>query len=224
MTRDYTDLLQENAQLKEAYEKAVNTGKIITHIARSLARGYTDLYYVNMDTDELIEYHTDDDYGVLSEVRRSADFFEGCRRDVKLFVHPEDQAAFVEAMDREFLTKALDQAKVFELIYRRIKDERTFYVKMRVSRVEEDKRFIVIAVSDIDELMKRRFEEQRIQEERIIYARLHAITGNFIVVYVVDPETDSYREFSATDDYTKSLAQAKQGTDFFEKVREVACQ
>ena len=83
MTGDYTDLLQENAQLKEAYEKAVNTGKIITHIARSLARGYTDLYYVNMDTDELIEYHTDDDYGVLSEVRRSADFFEGCRRDVK---------------------------------------------------------------------------------------------------------------------------------------------
>ena len=47
---------------------------------------------------------------------------------------------------------------------------------------------------------KLRQELERIQEERIIYARLHALTGNFICVYVVDPATDNYREFSATDD------------------------
>ena len=65
-------------------------------------------------------------------------------------------------------------------------------------------------------------EIERIQEERLVYARLHAITGNFICVYVVDPETDRYREFSATDDYTAFLAQAKDGTDFFEKARKEA--
>ena len=63
-------------------------------------------------------------------------------------------------------------------------------------------------------------ELKRIEEERIIYARLHAITGNFIVVYVVDPETDGYREFSATDSYVETFAQAKDGTDFFGTVRE----
>ena len=65
-------------------------------------------------------------------------------------------------------------------------------------------------------------ELKRIEEERIIYARLHAITGNFIVVYVVDPETDGYREFSATDSYVETFAQAKDGTDFFGTVREAA--
>ncbi len=30
--------------------------------------------------------------------------------------------------------------------------------------------------------------EERIQEERDVYARLHDLTGNFIVVYVVDPK------------------------------------
>lgn len=177
-----------------------------------------------MDTDEFIEYHTDDAFGVLTEARRSADFFESCKREVKLYVHPEDQEAFVEAMNREFLTAALDRAKVFELIYRRIKYGRSFYVKMRVSCAEKDKRFIVIAVSDIDKLMKRRFAEERIQEERTIYARLHALTGNFIVIYVVDPETDRYREFSATENHTESFAQEKEGSDFFEKVRKVARQ
>ena len=38
----------------------------------------------------------------------------------------------------------------------------------------------------------------------------------------MDPETDRYREFSATDNYTESFAQAKEGTDFYAKVREAA--
>ena len=203
-------------------EKVQDTNVVYTHIAHALARGYTDLFYVNMDTDEFIEFHTDDERGVLNEARRGTDFFESCGRDAKLFVHEEDQAAFVEAMDRKFLEKALAGNKVFELTYRRIKGGDPFYVLMKVSRMEDDPRFIVIAVSDIDELMKKRFAEERIREERVIYARLHALTGNFIVIYVVDPETGDYREFSATVDYEEKMAQDKTGTDFFNVVREAA--
>ena len=196
--------------------------RINAHLARALARGYIDLYYVNMETDEFIEYHTDDGPGVLTEARRGTDFFEGCERDARLYVHPEDQAAFVGVMNRDFLEKVLEQNETYELIYRRIRGGAPFYVQMEVSRMEDDRRFIVIAVSDIDELMRQRREQERIEEERIAYARLHALTGSFIVVYVVDPETGGYREFSATDDYTKRFAQAKDGNDFFGKVREEA--
>ena len=41
-------------------------------------------------------------------------------------------------------------------------------------------------------------------------------------MYVVDPSTGHYREFSSTDDYTENLSQAKEGEKFFDKVREVA--
>lgn len=225
MCQDVTDLVcvrRENTTIREAYTEARKTAKVYTHIAHALARGYTDLYYVNMDTDEFIEFHTDDELGVLNEARRGTDFFEGCERDAKLFVHPEDQASFVKAMNCEFLAKALDDNTVYELTYRRIKDEVPFYVLMKVSRMEYDRRFIVIAVSDIDELVRKRRAEKRIQEERLVYARLHALTGNFIVIYVVDPNTGRYREFSATDSYENNFAQAKEGTDFFSKVREVA--
>ncbi|MBQ3701956.1 MAG: EAL domain-containing protein [Oscillospiraceae bacterium] len=198
------------------------TNNVYADIAQALARGYTDLYYVNMESDELIEYHTDDKLGVLTEARRGADFFESCERDARLFVHPDDQEMFIRAMDRAFLAQALERSPVYEMTYRRIKEGRTFYVRMRVSQVENDRRFIVIAVSDIDELMRKRQAEEKIKEERVIYARLHALTGKFICVYVVDPVTDHYREFSATDDYTESFAQAKDGTNFFEKVREAA--
>lgn len=195
-------------------------GRVYPHIAHALARGYTDLYYVNMDTDKFIEFNTDDELGVLSDARRGSDFFEGCVRDVKLYVHEEDRELFASTMNREFLAKALESDKVYEFTYRRIKNNRSFYVRMKVSRMEDDPRLVVIAVSDIDELMKKRRAEERIKEERLVYARLQALTGNFIVVYVVDPETDDYHEFSATVNYEENLGQAKEGSDFFNKVRE----
>ena len=143
-------------------EPSTNESKIIyTHIAQALAREYTDLYYVNIDTDEFIEFQTDSNLGVLTEARRGADFFEGCRRDVKLFIHPEDQELFVRTMDPDFLRKVLAGSKEYQLIYRRIKNGRTFYVRMNISRFEDDQCLLVMAVSDIDELMKKRQSEER---------------------------------------------------------------
>lgn len=213
------DAEEYRRKLEAAYKEASSNATIYNHIAHALARGCTDLFYVNTETNELIEFNTDDASGVLSEARRGMDFFEGCERDARLFIHPDDQDAFIRAMNRDFLSKALDHSKVFEMTYRRIKEGRTFFVDMKVSRMEDDPRIIVIAVSDIDELMKQRRLEERIQEERIVYARLHAITGNFIVVYVVDPVSNHYREFSATLGYAKSFGTAKEGLDFFESVR-----
>ena len=209
-------------KLEKAYKKASADATIYTHVAHALARDCTDLYYVNMESDEFIAFHTDDARGVLSEARRGNDFFERCKQEAERYVHPDDREAYLKTMDRAFLTETLHQNKVHELTFRRIETGTPFYVQMKISRMEDDSRFIVLAISDVDELMRQRREEERIQEERIVYARLHALTGNFIVVYVVDPETDRYREFSSTNDYEKGFAQAKEGEDFFDKVREAA--
>ena len=222
MNQDRTNMVhprQESAAASDdPCSRTWKTDKVYTHIAHALARGYTDLYYVNMETDEYIEYHTDDEKGVLNEARQGRNFFEECKREVKLYVHPEDHDAFVKAMNRDYLIQVLDGNKQYELTYRRLIDNKPVYVQMKVSRMEDDPDIIVIAVSDIDELIRQRQAEERIEEERIIYARLHAITGNFIVVYVVDPETDHYREFSATDYYAESIDTKKEGLDFFSDV------
>ena len=150
--------------------------------------------------------YTDESLGALAEARRGTDFFESCKRDAGQYVHPEDRETFVKTMNRDFLAEALEQSPVYEMTYRRILDGKPLCVRMRISRMADDPRFLVITVSDIDEWMRQRLAEERIQEERVVYARLHALTGNFIVVYVVDPETERYCEFSATDDYVESFA------------------
>ena len=209
-------------KLEKAYEKERSIGTVYSHLALSLARGYTDLYYVNMETDEFVEYRTNDDSVVLTEARRGSDFFEGCERDAKIYVQEEDREAFVNAMNRNFLMEALDRGKVFELTYRRLIDGVPFYVRMNVTHMADDNRFIVIGVSNIDEQIKQRRTEERMKEERVVYERLHALTGNFIVIYVVDPETDDYREFASSATYHDSLGQAASGINFFETVRVAA--
>ena len=86
MCQDATDRTPnrpQNAAADGAGAQTWNKEKIYAHIAQALARGYTDLYCVNLETDAFIEYHTDDDRGVLTEARRGADFFEDCERDAK---------------------------------------------------------------------------------------------------------------------------------------------
>ena len=134
-----------------AQESQSSTGAVFAHIATALARDYTDLYYVDMQTGAYIEYHIDDESGALTEARRGTDFFESCKREAKLCVHPEDQAAFIKAMNRQFLTEALDRTRVFEMTYRRVKRGTSYYVRMKVTRMKGDSRYIVIGVTDTDE-------------------------------------------------------------------------
>lgn len=196
---------------------------IYNHIAQALARDCTDLYYVNLESGEFASYHTDDVSGALNESRKGTDFFELCKREANVYVHEDDREEYLRIMDRKTLGDNLRCGKALELTFRRLEKGVSFYVLMKITRMEDDDRFVVVAVSDVDELMKSRLAEEQIREERVVYARLHALTGNFIVVYVVDPKTNRYREFSATDDYVKKYAQAKEGMDFFKTVREVAC-
>lgn len=208
-------------KLEAAYEKERSTGTIFAHIAMSMAREYSELFYVNMVTEEYAEYHTDDENGVLTEARRGTDFFESCKQEAKLYVHPDDNEAFLKAMDRRFLTEELDRTGVYEMTYRRIKGDTPFYVRMKVTRMKDDERYIVIGVTDIDEQMKQNRAQERMKEERAAYSRIHALTGNFIAIFTVDPETDAYREFGAADDFER-LGQAKEGASFFETARSAA--
>ncbi|MBQ8956263.1 MAG: amino acid permease [Lachnospiraceae bacterium] len=221
MSQDVTDLVRirrENATTKEAYEKARSTGIVYTHIAQTLARGYKDLYYVNLDTEEFIEYLPGDENSVLTEEKRGEKFFDKCRTDVEVLVHPDDRAAVIEALDREKLIDFLDRNSTFIMTYRLLADSIYTYASMKVSRMEDDERFIIVGISDVDEQVRNRRAAEKMREESIAYSRLSALSGEYICVYVVAPDTDRYREYSSSEGF-KTFAIPKDGEDFFSRSR-----
>ena len=226
MLQDVTDnvrIQRESATTKEAYEKARSTGIIYTHIAQALAQGYEELYYINLDTEEFIEYHSDDG-GTLSERRRGWHFFEQCQIEAEQFVYPDDRDAVLRALDRKTLVAALDQNNTFNLTYRLNGEKGPTYVSMKVTRMRDDDRYIVLGVTDVDDEAKQRNAASLMKEEKIANARLSALAGDYLCIYVVDPQTGRYREFSAAANYAADFAQAKEGGDFFTATREAVRQ
>ena len=215
VTADAVRIRRDTAMTKEAYEKARNTGIIYAHIAQALARGYTDLYHIDLDTEEYIEYRTDAEGGSLVEVRRGWHFFEECEEEARQIVYPEDQEAVIRALDRKTLVSALNQNNAFIMTYRLVGEDGPTYVTMKVTRMEDDDRSIILGVTDVDEQMKQRDAAARMEEEQMAYARLSALAGDYLCIYIVEPETGRYREFSASAYYEQSFAQAKEGEDFF---------
>ena len=221
---DRVSVRREDALTREEYEQARTMGVIHAHIAETLARGYMDLYYVNVETGLFIEYRPDDEHGTLVEVRRGEDFFGLMAGELSQRVHPEDLPAVMEIADRQAFVDALDRADTLVVSYRQQVADGYTYVSLRATQTAEDGRLVVIGVTDVNEQAKRQRLSERLKEERIVYARLHALAGTFIVVFVVDPESGRYREISSTDDFEKVQGRdkARVGEDFFTVARETA--
>ena len=157
MCQDVTDLVRiehENAMNREAYEKAVSSGLMYTHIAQTLARDYTDMYYVNTDSEEFIEYRRDESGNTLSEMRRGFHFFSDTVGEMSENIFPDDREAFRQAMTRKTLMKALDRKNTFIMTFRQMIDGNPVYVSMKASRMENDEHFIIIGITNVDAEMR----------------------------------------------------------------------
>jgi hypothetical protein len=73
---------------------------------------------------------------------------------------------------------------------------------------------LIIGVNNIDTHMRRQEILERMEEEQTVYSKLAALSGKYICVYSVDPETDSYYEYGTTGDYEK-YGLSRQGENFF---------
>ena len=211
------DLMEtrKNAELK----KKIST--MFDNMAQALAHNYIALYYVNAETGEFLEFRSDKDGG-LYQVRHEKDFFESTRLEAADFVHPEDLTMYRAAMERKTLEGELDKNGTFMMTYRRmpgVSGPRN--VTMKVSRMDDDPHFIIIGVSDVDSQIRRRSAEYRMKEEHNAYARISALTGEFISIYIVVPETGRYREYSASESFSR-FAIPREGMDFFAISRENA--
>ena len=155
--QDITDLVtvqHEHAMTKEAYENAVSTGLMYTHIVQTLARDYTEMFYVNTDTEEFTEYRKNENGGTLSEIRRGWHFFSDCKKELSESVYPDDRENFLQAMNRKKLMKTLSHKDTFVTTYRRVVKSRPVFVSMKISRMENDDKYIIIGFTDVDAEMR----------------------------------------------------------------------
>ena len=211
-------VFRKGVETKEDYEKARSNGIIFTHIAQALAHGYKMLLYVDINTEEFIEYRTDENGG-LSESRRGWHFFEECQDIAEEYVYSEDFESVSNALDRKTLEAALESGMPFKMTFRAYLEGDPKYVSLDISRMHDDDRFLIFTITDVDEQMKHYKAAQQMQEEQISYGRISALAGDYLCIYVVEPDTGKYREYTSTAGFD-AFSMPEEGDNFFSEFRE----
>lgn len=207
------------AVLSVTDESGPNAGVTFAHMARALSADYINLYYVNLDTDSFIEYRCDASVGELEVMRSGNDFFGADKDEALTHMHEEDREVFAESFTKQKVVDAINEQGTFSITYRIMKEGVPTYANMKAMRVVEGTNYVMFGVNIVDAQMKWRETRERMRAERATYERITALIGGYICIYTVDPVTNHYLEYSATDDYA-GLGIAKEGLDFFEESRE----
>ncbi len=216
---EINELKKESIKVKAAYEEARDASVTYSNIARALASDYAYLYYIDLKTDHFIEYSKNTQGEELVAERNGDDFFAESRKDAKVLLHADDYAAFVQIFTKESILHSIEKRGKFTFTYRLLVNGEPVYMNMKATMMENDEDHLIIGVNNIDAQMKYQEEYERVLEERITYARVTALSGDYICVYTVDPNTDKYIEYSATKDY-EGLGLSKGGEDFFTRALE----
>lgn len=122
-------------------------GITYSNIARSLAADYTNLFYVNIRTEEYIEYSSEP--GVLSMAveRRGKDFFKACVEDAPKYLYKDDVDEFLRSFGKSQIMTSIENRGTFSIDYRMLIDKEPVPVNMKVMKMAGDNEHIVIGVS-----------------------------------------------------------------------------
>ncbi len=186
-------------------------------VASALSSDYLYLFYINLKTDQFVEYSHSAEDDSLSVQRSGEDFFTASERDIHRIIYEEDRERMLKVFTRENVLKTIDEQNAFMFGYRMIIDGEPVYVNMKAVRMGTD--MLLIGVNNVDAQMKYQREYDRMQQERLAFARIKALVGEFICVYIVDPETGHYKEITASEEYG-NMDVRHTGEDFFADCRD----
>ena len=182
-------------------------------IASSLAADYYNIFLIDLDTNDYIEYSRQAGSEEMSLERHGEDFFESARRDTMTRIYQEDRERFLSLFTRENVLRTIDEQGIFTTVYRLIDSGIPIYVNMKITRMHGSNR-LILGVSIVDTPMKQKARYEELQKERETLIRVMALSDGYVALYTVDLQTEHYTEFSASED-VGSFGVAREGDEFF---------
>ncbi len=195
-------------------EKRSEDALTYANVAHALSADYVDIFHVNLETEDYILYYPDARNEDIAVETRGKNFFAKARKDAGTLLYEDDRMGFISAFTKENVVKSIDDHGAFTATYRLYVNGRPEYVQMKAIYIGNHKDRIIIGVNNVNAQMKQRETMERIKEEKLIFSRMTALSGEFISFYSVDPATGHYYIFNSTQDF-ESLGVSLSGTDFF---------
>jgi hypothetical protein len=190
-------------------------GMTYAAIARALASDFYNIYYVDLNSDEYIEYSSPVGEEKLAVERHGDDFFDSSIRESGR-IYEADRETFYAAFNKENIIRELDEHGTFTATYRLMDTGKPVYASLKITRMLPDKDHIIIGISIIDSQMKQKELLESIRREKEILTRTMALSDDYLSLYTIDPISGKYYEVNATKEY-ESLGLEREGDGFFEE-------
>ena len=189
-------------------------GNAFFSIAQALSSEFESIYYVDTITDDYTEFTARGSYEDLEIELSGTEFFTECRKNIPQVVYSEDQSELLNILDKDEILHQLSEQQAVSVLYRLMISGVPTWYRLKIV-MAEDKRHLVIGLSNVDSEISREKELEASQAARVTFASIsQALAADYFSIYYVDTETDRFIEYSAHDDY-EVLGIEKSGDDFF---------
>ncbi|SDB23132.1 diguanylate cyclase (GGDEF) domain-containing protein [Pseudobutyrivibrio sp. YE44] len=199
-------------------QQPANDTLTYNYIARALSEDYITLFFVDLDTDEYVQYSPDGSNRDVTVERKGTDFFDISKNDAQKMLYRDDLELFNASFSKEAVIQQIKECGTYSLTYRIINDEKPTYVMLKAVKIRTGANKIIIGINNVDAQMKNKETMERIKEERITFSRISALSGDFLCIYAIDPNTDNYIKYKTSQEFEK-LDLEDAGENFFETAR-----
>ena len=149
---------------------------VFSHIATSLAKRFDCLYYVDIETNDYIEFIQPKVLASVNIPKEGKDFFVTATKNAYNYVHPDDLSKMLKIHDKDNVLKNLAKGKSYSVSGRVVRDGKMVYTRFVVVMCE-DKKHILCGMEDIDDEVREKEEQAKnlLSAERM--ARRDELTG-----------------------------------------------
>ena len=147
-----------------------------SHIATSLAKHFDCLYYVDIETNDYIEFIHPKVLATVNIPKEGKDFFVTASKNAHNYVHPDDLAEMLKIHDKENVLKNLAKGKSYSVSGRVVRDGKMIYTRFVVVMCE-DQKHILCGMENIDDEVREKEAQAKnlLSAERM--ARRDELTG-----------------------------------------------
>ncbi len=200
-------------------DKATDETLNYNYIARALSADYINLYFVDMDTEKFTEYSSNGENRDISLRQHGDHFFDLTRKEFYLDMKDEDKQQLIKEFTKENFIDALESNGVFSVVTKINLNSKSTFVSFKAVKVRGEGNYVIVGLNNVDEQIRNRELVSLAKEEKLIYSRIGALTGNLILLYTIDPVSGRYSKYSPSSVIT-DMGMGFEGNDFFGELEE----
>ncbi len=182
---------------RQKAEKFEQEREIYNQIAESLAGHFDTLYYVDIDTNEYFEYSSTDTYKNLNIPTKGNDFFSESLKNMKIYVHPDDQERVIPLFNKRVIKRNLINSRMFSVTYRLVIFGSVMHCRC-IQIWANDKKHILVGIENINDEVRASALLEETKRQSITYGQIvNSLALRYDVIFYVNSETGEYSRYSS---------------------------